>query len=111
MLFYPVKYHPPATASSVIRGIKPNRRAACIDRCTAKRPEHTGDKVSPRGVRAAPPPGGLARTFIRTRKCPLPSQPIDSADEPDYDAGVTAAHPRNRTGVITLGERRTAAFY
>ncbi len=49
MLFYPVKYHPPATASSVIRVIKPTRRAACIDRSTAKRPEHTGDKVSPRG--------------------------------------------------------------
>ena len=61
MLFYAVKYHPPTTASSVIRGIKPNRRAACIDRCTAKRPEHTGDKVSPRGVRAAAPRGGLAR--------------------------------------------------
>jgi len=49
MLFYPVKYHPPVTASSVIRVIKPNRRAACLDRSTAKRPEHTGDKVSPLG--------------------------------------------------------------
>ena len=61
MLFYAVKYHPPATASSVTRVIKPNRRAACIDRSTAKRPEHTRDNVSLWRIRAAPPPGGLAR--------------------------------------------------
>ena len=65
MLFYPVTYHLPAAPSSVIRVIKPNRRAACIDRSTAKRPEHTGDKVSPRGARATPPPGGLARRRLR----------------------------------------------
>ncbi len=58
MLFYPMKYHPPTTASSVIRAIKPNRRAAWMDRSTAKRPTYTGDKVSTLAV------DGLAGTDV-----------------------------------------------
>ena len=50
MLFYPVKDHPPAVASSVIRVIKPNRRAACIDQEYRKKGRNIPETKSRRGV-------------------------------------------------------------